>query len=228
MSTVCAVILLMPRWMILQHGNHLEAQFLVKPWGLKTERSQNDLVTTTGAGFLFRCLEDLCPDILSSEVGMHLAWIFHKLALYRCPEWGQYPAGGQEGIFEGVSLRRRMSGGNVVQPKGKSRTKWTHHRPRDQARCQRLSLYSGDSWSIKYLTTSQQTQDEPRALSGGVPRREGHHIQQGGDTMQERLHWAGARQLEKDTVLVLFDLCGDLEEGHDDRRGLGLRERGRV
>ena len=22
-----------------------------------------------------------------------LAWIFHKLALYRCPEWGQCPGG---------------------------------------------------------------------------------------------------------------------------------------
>jgi hypothetical protein len=44
--------------------------------------------------------------------------------------------------------------------------------------------------------------------------------------MQERLPWAGARQMEEDAVLVLFDLRGDLEEGHDDRRGLGLRERG--
>jgi hypothetical protein len=42
------------------------------------------------------------------------------------------------------------------------------------------------------------------------------------------LHWAGARQLEEDAVLVLFDLRGDLAEGHDDRRGLGLRERGMV
>src|SRR6516164_11598790 len=82
--------------------------------------------------------------------------------------------------------------------------------------------------SIKYLTTNQQTQAEPRALSGGVLRREGHHIQQGGDTMQKRLHGAGAWQMEAAAVLVLFDLCGDLEEGHDDRRGLGLRERGMV
>ena len=46
--------------------------------------------------------------------------------------------------------------------------------------------------------------------------------------MQERLRWAGARQMEEDAVFVLFDLRGNLEEGYDDRRGLGLRERGRV
>ena len=119
-------------------------------------------------------------------------------------------------------------GGTVVTPKGKRCTQWTHHRPRDQTRGQRLSLCSGDSWSIQCPTTRQQTQDKPRVLSGGVPHREGHHIQEGGDTMQERLHWAGVRQMEEDTVLVLFDLRGDLEEGHDDRRGLGLRERGMV
>lgn len=44
--------------------------------------------------------------------------------------------------------------------------------------------------------------------------------------MQERLHRAGARQMEEDTVLVLFDLCGDFEEGEDNRRGLGLGEGG--
>src|SRR6516164_1098074 len=37
-----------------------------------------------------------------------------------------------------------MSGGNVVQPKRKRHTKWTHHRLRAQARGQCLSLYSGD------------------------------------------------------------------------------------
>ena len=46
--------------------------------------------------------------------------------------------------------------------------------------------------------------------------------------MQERLHGAGARQMEEDAVFVLFDLCGHLEEGYDDRRRLGLRERGMV
>ena len=125
-------------------------------------------------------------------------------------------------------LWRGMFGGNVVKPKGKRGIQWTHHHPRDQARGQRLSLCRGDSWSIKCLTTSQQTQDEPRVLSGGVPHRERHHIQQGGDTMQERLHGAGMRQMEEDAVLVLFDLRGNLEQGHDDRRGLGLRERGMV
>ena len=46
--------------------------------------------------------------------------------------------------------------------------------------------------------------------------------------MQERLHWAGARQMEDDAILILFDLCGDFEEGQDDRRGLGLCECGMV
>ena len=46
--------------------------------------------------------------------------------------------------------------------------------------------------------------------------------------MQECLNRAGARQMEEDAILVLFDLYGDLEEGHDNRRGLGLRERGMV
>src|SRR5215831_711251 len=106
-----------------------------------------------------------------------------------------------------------MSGGNVVQPKGQSGTPWAHHRPRDLARGQRLSPCSGALWSMKYLATSQQIQDEPRGLSGGGPHRKGHPIQQSGDTMQERLHGAGARQMEADAVLVLFDLHGDLEEG---------------
>jgi len=34
--------------------------------------------------------------------------------------------------------------------------------------------------------------------------------------------------MEEDAILVLFDLYGDLEEGYNDRRGLGLRERGMV
>lgn len=46
--------------------------------------------------------------------------------------------------------------------------------------------------------------------------------------MQECLHWAGAWQMEEDAILVLFDLYGDLEESHNDRRGLGLRKRGMV
>ena len=66
------------------------------------------------------------------------------------------------------------------------------------------------------------------ALSGRIHHWEGHHIQQGGDTLQERLHRAGAWQMEKDAILVLFDLYGNFEEGQDDRRGLGLRECGMV
>jgi hypothetical protein len=34
--------------------------------------------------------------------------------------------------------------------------------------------------------------------------------------------------MEEDAIFVLFDLYSDLAEGHDDRRGLGLRERGVV
>ena len=30
--------------------------------------------------------------------------------------------------------------------------------------------------------------------------------------------------MEKDSVFVLFDLCGNFEEGENDGRGLGLRE----
>jgi hypothetical protein len=32
--------------------------------------------------------------------------------------------------------------------------------------------------------------------------------------------------MEEDTILVLFDLCGDFAEGQDDGRGLGLRQSG--
>lgn len=32
--------------------------------------------------------------------------------------------------------------------------------------------------------------------------------------------------MEKNSILVLFELYSDLAEGHDDCRGLGLRERG--
>ena len=34
--------------------------------------------------------------------------------------------------------------------------------------------------------------------------------------------------MEEDAILILFDLCGDFEEGQDDRRGLGLGECGLV
>ena len=46
--------------------------------------------------------------------------------------------------------------------------------------------------------------------------------------MQERLHRAGARQMEAEAILILFDLYGDFEEGEEERRGLGLCEGGRV
>jgi hypothetical protein len=57
--------------MILQHGNHRKAQFLVEPWCLETVRPEDDLLAATGAGFPFRCLEELGPDIFPSKVGMH-------------------------------------------------------------------------------------------------------------------------------------------------------------
>jgi hypothetical protein len=34
--------------------------------------------------------------------------------------------------------------------------------------------------------------------------------------------------MEEDTLFVLVDLGGDLKEGEDDRRGLGLRQRSRL
>ena len=66
------------------------------------------------------------------------------------------------------------------------------------------------------------------ALSRRIPHWEGHHVQQGGDTLQECLHRAGAWQREQDAICVLFDLGGNFEEGQDERRGLGLRECGMV
>ena len=83
-------------------------------------------------------------------------------------------------------------------------------------------------WSIKSLADSQSPGEGPRAISGCVLHREGDHIQQGSDTMQERLHRAGAWQMKEDAILILFDLGGDFEEGEDDRRGLSLGEGGLV
>jgi CRISPR-associated protein Csb1 len=38
-------------------------------------------------------LEAVCWDEATGQLSRELAWIFHKLALYRCPEWGQNPGG---------------------------------------------------------------------------------------------------------------------------------------
>jgi hypothetical protein len=66
------------------------------------------------------------------------------------------------------------------------------------------------------------------ALSGRILHWEGHDVQQGGDTLQEGLHRAGAWQMEQDAIFVLFNLGGNFEKGQDDSRGLGLRECGMV
>jgi hypothetical protein len=44
--------------------------------------------------------------------------------------------------------------------------------------------------------------------------------------MQQRFDGARAREVAEDTVLVLFDLSCHFAEGENDRRGLGLSERG--
>jgi hypothetical protein len=44
--------------------------------------------------------------------------------------------------------------------------------------------------------------------------------------VQQRFDGAGTREVEEDTVLVLFDLSRHFEEGEDHGRGLGLGQRG--
>ena len=51
-------------------------------------------------------------------------------------------------------------------------------------------------------------------------------IQQGRYTVQQRLDGAGTREVEEDTVFVLFDLRRDFEEGQDHGRRLGVGQRG--
>ena len=64
------------------------------------------------------------------------------------------------------------------------------------------------------------------ATSRRVDAGEWDERQQGRDTVQQRFDGAGTRKVEEDPVLVLFDLSCHFEEGENDRRGLGLSERG--
>jgi len=65
-----------------------------------------------------------------------------------------------------------------------------------------------------------------QATSRRVDHGEWDERQQGRHPVQQRFDRAGTREVEEDTVLVLFDLCGHFEEGENDSRGLGLSERG--
>ena len=65
-----------------------------------------------------------------------------------------------------------------------------------------------------------------QALSRRVDRGEGDERQQGRHTVQQRFDGAGTREVEEDTVLVLFDLGRHCKEGEDHGRGLGVGQRG--
>ena len=65
-----------------------------------------------------------------------------------------------------------------------------------------------------------------QATSRRVEHGEGDESQQGRHTVQQRFDGAGTREVEEDTVLVLFDLRRDFEEGQDHGRGLGVGQRG--
>ena len=59
------------------------------------------------------------------------------------------------------------------------------------------------------------------APSRRVDAGEWDEIQQGCHTGQQRFDGAGTRQVEEDTILVLFDLGRHFEEAEDHGRGLG-------
>ncbi len=65
-----------------------------------------------------------------------------------------------------------------------------------------------------------------QATSRRVDAGERDERQQSRYTVQQRFDGAGPREVEEDPVLVLFDLSCHFEEGENDRRGLGLSERG--
>jgi hypothetical protein len=65
-----------------------------------------------------------------------------------------------------------------------------------------------------------------QATSRRVDHGEGDERQQGRHTVQEHFDGAGTREVEEDTVLVLFDLGRHFEEGEDHGRGLGLGQGG--
>jgi len=65
-----------------------------------------------------------------------------------------------------------------------------------------------------------------QALSRRVDRGEWDEIEQGRHPVQQRFDGAGTREVEEDTVLVLFDLGCHFEEREDHGRGLRLGQRG--
>src|SRR5262249_29011905 len=64
-----------------------------------------------------------------------------------------------------------------------------------------------------------------RATSRRVDAGEGDERQQGRHTVQQRFDGAGTREVEENTVLVLFNLGRHFAEGEDHGRGLGLGQR---
>jgi hypothetical protein len=90
---------------------------------------------------------------------------------------------------------------------------------------------------VPLLLTSQRHQrgvTAGEAVSSGqgtppsrrVAHRHWHSTQQRGHPLEERFDGAGTGQMKEKALLVLFDLRGDFEEGQDNGRGLGLRQRG--
>ncbi len=64
-----------------------------------------------------------------------------------------------------------------------------------------------------------------QVTSRRVDHGEGDESQQGRHTVQQRFDGAGTREVEEDTVLVLFDLRRDFAEGQDHGRGVGVGQR---
>ena len=64
-----------------------------------------------------------------------------------------------------------------------------------------------------------------QAISRRVDRGEWDEREQGRHTVQQRFDGAGTREVEENTVLVLFNLGRHFEEGEDHGRGLGLGQR---
>src|SRR5215467_11507691 len=101
---------------------------------------------------------------------------------------------------------RALSNGRTISLQGCLDTSAARHRDR--------GMGSGRSTWVR------------RATSRRVDAGEGDERQQGRHTVQQRFNGAGTREVEEDAVFVLFDLSCHFEEGENDRRGLGLRERG--
>lgn len=117
-------------------------------------------------------------------------------------------------------MRMRIRGHDGSQcthpcPQGQSRR---HHRcPSARLEWCALHVLAQGVWCNATST--------PRA-SGGVLPRKGHRIQPGRHTGAEGLDRAGPGKMEEDTIFGLCDLGGNCAEGEDDRRRLGLCQRG--